>query len=54
LLAISLGGDEAHVISRTLVGAAAGALIGGVVGALSWSEEEGGGATPLFSVRLPL
>jgi hypothetical protein len=54
LLAISLGGDEAHVISRTLVGAAAVALIGGVVGALSWSEEEGGGATPLFSVRLPL
>lgn len=54
LVGTSLGRDEAHVISGTLVGAAAGALIGGAVGALTWSADEGGGAMPLFSIRLPI
>jgi len=54
LLGASLGDDEAHMISGTMVGAAAGALIGGVVGALTWSAKDAGGATPLFSIRLPI
>jgi hypothetical protein len=48
------GADEPRVFAGALIGAAAGAVLAGVYGAVSYETGRGTGDMPLFSVRVPL
>jgi hypothetical protein len=49
--AVRTNGDEPRLFAGTLMGAAAGAIIGGVYGALTYEDDEGG-AVPLMSISV--
>lgn len=50
--AIRTDGDEPHLLAGTLVGAALGAVAGGIYGAVTWDEGDPASSVPLLSVSL--
>lgn len=51
---VRTGGDRPRILAGTLIGAAAGALVGGVYGALTHDDQAAGGpSVPLLTLTVP-